>query len=63
MCKLILEILVAIVLHPLAFLLALINIAGRHDLTAVQKILWGVISLFWGIGPILYMVLANGELW
>lgn len=63
MCKLILEILIAIFLHPLAFILALINIAGRNDLTTVQKILWGVISFFWGIGPILYMVLANGELW
>jgi hypothetical protein len=63
MCKLILEILLAIFLHPLAFILALINIAGRTDLNGVQKILWGVISIFWGIGPILYMLLANGELW
>ena len=53
----------AIFLHPVAFILALINLAGRNDLSAVQKILWGVICIFWGIGPILYMVLANGELW
>ena len=63
MCKLILEVLMAILLHPIAFILALINLAGRNDLSAVQKILWGVICVFWGVGPILYMVLANGELW
>jgi hypothetical protein len=63
MCKFILEVLLAIFLHPVAFVLALINIAGRRDLTGLQKILWGVISFFWGIGPILYMLLAKGELW
>jgi len=62
-CKLILEILLAIFLHPLAFILALINITGRSDLTTLQKVGWGVISVVWGIGPILYMVLADGELW
>lgn len=63
MCKLIIEILLAIFLHPLAFILALINITGRSDLTTLQKVGWGVISVVWGIGPILYMVLADGELW
>jgi hypothetical protein len=63
MAKLILEIVIAILLHPLAFILSLINIAGRTDLNGAQKILWGVICIFWGIGPILYMVLGNGELW
>jgi len=62
-CKLILEILLAIFLHPLAFILALINITGRSDLSTLQKVGWGVISVVWGIGPILYMVLADGELW
>jgi hypothetical protein len=62
-CKLILEVLMAIFLHPIAFILALINVAGRNDLNAAQKILWGVICVFWGVGPVLYMVLANGELW
>ena len=61
--KLLLEILLAIFLHPLAFILALINITGRSDLTTLQKVGWGVVSVVWGIGPILYMVLADGELW
>lgn len=61
--KLLLEILVSILLHPIAFVLALINIAGRRDLTTVQKILWGVLCIFWGIGPVLYVVLGGGQLW
>ncbi len=44
--KVLLEIVVAIVLHPIAFVLALINIAGRRYLNGVQKV------IFWGIGPI-----------
>jgi hypothetical protein len=63
MCKVILEVLLAIFLHPLAFILALINIVGRNDLNGLQKVGWGVVCVIWGIGPILYMVLANGELW
>lgn len=63
MCKFVIEILLAIFLHPLAFILALINIAGRNDLNTLQKVGWGVICVVWGVGPILYMVLANGELW
>jgi hypothetical protein len=61
--KLVLEILVSILLHPIAFVLALINIAGRQDLTTLQKILWAVLCIFWGIGPILYVLLGGGQLW
>ena len=61
--KLLIEILVALFLHPVAFVLALINIAGREDLNAVQKILWAVVSLVWGIGPILYVIVGGGRLW
>ena len=61
--KLLVEILISVFLHPIAFVLALINIAGRADLTAVQKVLWAVVCFFWGIGPILYIVLGNGRLW
>jgi hypothetical protein len=61
--KLLLEILLAIFLHPVAFVLALLNIAGRSDLNALQKVIWAVISFFWGIGPILYVLVGNGKLW
>ena len=61
--KLLVEILLAIFLHPIAFVLALINILGRRDLTGLQQLVWGVVCLVWGIGPILYVLVGGGELW
>lgn len=61
--KTLLEVLVAIILHPIAMILAWINIAGRADLTGVQKVVWAIVCFVWGIGPILYMLLADGQLW
>jgi hypothetical protein len=61
--KLLLEILLAIFLHPIAFVLALINIAGREDLKTLQKVIWAVVCFFWGIGPILYLLVGAGRLW
>lgn len=61
--KILLEILLSIFLHPIAFVLALVNIAGREDLNTFQKVLWGVVCFFWGIGPILYVLLGGGRLW
>jgi hypothetical protein len=61
--KLIVEILLAIFLHPIAFVLAVIDIVNRQDLGGVAKFLWIIISFFWGIGPILYILLGGGKLW
>ncbi|HEX9057954.1 MAG TPA: PLDc N-terminal domain-containing protein [Ktedonobacterales bacterium] len=61
--KLVLEILVAVILHPVAVVLAWINLAGRSDLTTAEKILWGIVCIVWGIGPILYILLGRGTLW
>lgn len=61
--KLLVEILLAIFLHPVAFVLCLINIAGRRDLTGLQKLVWAVVTLVWGIGPILYVLVGGGALW
>lgn len=61
--KLILEVFVALILHPVAFLLVIVNLSGRNDLTPVQKIVWGVVSVIWGIGPILYVIVGGGSLW
>ena len=61
--KIFLEIVLSIVLHPVAFILALINIVGRNDLSDAQKIIWGVVCLIWGIGPILYFLVGGGTLW
>jgi hypothetical protein len=53
---------VSIVLHPVAMVLAWITIARRSDLDAVAKIVWGTISIIWGLGPILYMAISGGGL-
>jgi len=61
--KLLIEILLAIFLHPIAFILCLINILGRTDLTVLQKLVWLVVTLVWGIGPILYLLVGGGRMW
>jgi hypothetical protein len=61
--KLLIEILLAIFLHPIAFVLCLINILGRRDLGGLQKIVWAVVTLIWGIGPILYVLVGDGTMW
>ena len=61
--KLIVEIVLAIFLHPIAFVLCVINIVGRGDLSGLQKVLWIVVTFFWGIGPILYILLGGGNFW
>jgi hypothetical protein len=47
--KLLIEILLAIFLHPIAFILCLINILGRGDLNMVQKLV--------------YVLVGGGEMW
>jgi hypothetical protein len=61
--KLLIEILLAIFLHPIAFVLCLINILGRGDLGVLQKVVWCVVTLIWGIGPILYVLVGDGKMW
>jgi len=61
--KLIFEFVLAIFLHPLAWVLCVINIVTRTDLTGFKKFLWIVITFFWGVGPILYVLLGDGAFW
>ena len=61
--KLLVEILLAIFLHPIAFILCLINILGRDDLSTVEKVVWIIVTFVWGIGPILYVLVGRGEMW
>jgi hypothetical protein len=58
--KKILELLVCFI-HPLAVVLAWINIAGRSDLSGGTKLVWGVAVIF-PIVPFIY-VLTGGDLW
>ena len=61
--KLLIEILLAIFLHPVAFILCLINILGRNDLSVLQKEVWIVVTFIWGVGPILYVLVGGGGMW
>jgi phospholipase D-like protein len=61
--KLIVEILLAIFLHPVAWVLCVINIVTRTDLSGLKKLIWIVVTFLWGIGPILYILLGDGALW
>jgi hypothetical protein len=61
--KLFLQILVSIILPPLALLLMLLNLIGRTDLDGGKKVIWALVGLLWGIGPILYILIGEGALW
>jgi len=61
--KLLLEILLSIVLHPIAMILMWINLIARSDLSDFKKLVWFVVSLIWGLGPILYLLVDDGALW
>ena len=63
MIKFIVEVLMAIFLHPLAYVLCIINIVNRTDMSGLSKVLWIVVTFFWGIGPILYIIIGGGRFW
>ena len=58
--KKLLELLVCF-LHPVAVILMWINLAGRSDLTGLEKVMWAVLGLI-PLVPFLY-VLVGGDLW
>lgn len=61
--KLFLEILLSVFLHPIAMILMWINLLARGDLSTLQRIVWFLVSIVWGLGPILYILVAEGSLW
>ena len=58
--KKVLELLVCLI-HPVAVILMWINLAGRSDLTGLEKVVWAVFGLI-PLVPFLY-VLVGGDLW
>ena len=58
--KKLLELIVCFI-HPLAVVLAWINLAGRTDLSGGRKLVWAVFLIF-PIVPFIY-VLTGGDLW
>jgi hypothetical protein len=61
--KLLFEILLSLILHPIAMILMWINLIARGDMTTAKKVVWFVVSIVWGLGPILYVLVAQGALW
>ncbi|HZZ00539.1 MAG TPA: hypothetical protein VFE36_13295 [Candidatus Baltobacteraceae bacterium] len=61
--KLLLEILLSLVLHPIAMILMWINLAARGDMSGFKKVIWFIVSIVWGLGPILYVLVTEGSLW
>jgi hypothetical protein len=61
--KLLLEILLSVILHPIAMILMWISLIARGDMKTSIKVVWFVVSILWGLGPILYVLVADGSLW
>jgi hypothetical protein len=61
--KMLLQILVSVILHPIALILMIFNIIGREDLDGGKKLVWALVGLLWGLGPILYITIGDGSLW
>jgi hypothetical protein len=61
--KLLLEFVLAIILHPIAFILMLLNLIGRTDMSDGKKVVWAIVGVVWGIGPILYVLVGDGAFW
>lgn len=61
--KIVLEVLLSAILHPIAVILMWLNIANRTDLGKGKKVVWAIVGLVWGIGPILYLLVGEGVLW
>jgi hypothetical protein len=61
--KLVVELILAVILHPIAVIFAWINLIVRQDMVASKKIVWSLVCLLWPIGVFLYILLGDGALW
>lgn len=61
--KVLFEILVSLFLHPIAMVLMWVNLAARNDIDGNRKLVWFIVSIVWGLGPILYILVDEGTLW
>ena len=61
--KLVAEILLALFLHPVAFILCVIDIVNRADIGGFWKFVWILVTFLWGIGPIRYVLVGRGKFW
>jgi hypothetical protein len=35
----------------------------NEDMSTFKKIVWAIVGIVWGLGPILYILVAEGALW
>ncbi len=61
--KIVVELILSVILHPIAVIFAWINLIGRGDMDGWKKFLWALVCLLWPIGVLLYLVLGDGALW
>lgn len=61
--KLPFEVALAVVIPPLATILAWINIVHRPDLPAPLRGWWFFLCLVPALGPLLYLGIGGGSLW
>jgi hypothetical protein len=61
--KVVIEIVLSLLLHPIAFVLMIINVLGRQDLNRWKKTGWILVGFLWGLGPLAYVFLGDGALW
>jgi hypothetical protein len=59
--KKLLELLICIVLHPVAVVLMWIDLATRSDASGFAKVCWAILALI-PLVPFVY-VLTSGDLW
>jgi hypothetical protein len=61
MVKKLIELLICIVLHPVAVVLMWIDLATRSDASGFAKVCWAILALI-PLVPFIY-VLTSGDLW
>jgi hypothetical protein len=59
--KMLIEVLICIILHPLAVVLMWIDLATRSEIGGGRKLVWAIFGLI-PLVPVLY-VLTSGDLW
>jgi hypothetical protein len=59
--KMLIEVLICIILHPLAVVLMWIDLATRSEIGGGRKLVWAIFGLI-PLVPVIY-VLTSGDLW
>ncbi len=57
------EVIISLILHPLAVLRLWIRLAERTDLTPLQKAVWAVVGLLCDVDPLPDLLVRDGHLW